>query len=229
MRKVVVMIFQSAALNIGIIGNVASGKTTLTQLLSTALPDACYVPEPFEQNPFLPLYLRDQPRWGFTNGLYYFWDYARIFSQKTAGQNYRYHFIDAGTWTNRWLYGEYMRGEGIINADEYAFYQALCDIIERDWRYPQPDGFILVEASPASCWQRMHRRGWAYQTTAIEITYLEKLDHYLTQMKQRILEQNIPLLTLSSDELDFTQPDGQAEALDRAHRFLDSLHQPANP
>jgi deoxyadenosine/deoxycytidine kinase len=214
------------ALNIIITGNIASGKTTLTQLASKRFENACYVAEPYEVNPFLPLYLQDQKRWGFTSATHYFWDYAREYAEIVAKANYDICFVDAGTWTNRLVYGEYLYHEGIISRDEYDFYDALCQMIEKTYQNPKPDGFVFVNASPQTCWARMHQRGWAYQTSAIQPSYIEKLDGYLNTMKQAI--KPIPMMEISSEAIDFTTPEGAREAIRRLEAFL-ALYQRPHP
>jgi len=213
-------------LNIIITGNIASGKTTLTQLASQHFKNACYVAEPYESNPFLPLYLQDQKRWGFTSATRYFWDYAREYAQVTAKADYDVCFVDAGTWTNRLVYGEYLYHEGIISHDEYEFYDSLCHLIEKAYQIPQPDGFIFVNASPQTCWERMHQRGWEYQTSAVQLAYIEKLNAYLNNMKQTI--RPIPMMEISSEDIDFTTLAGQQEAMRQLEAFL-ALHQRPHP
>jgi deoxyadenosine/deoxycytidine kinase len=208
-------------LNIHITGNIASGKSTLGRLASERIQNACFVSEPYESNPFLPLYLKDQRRWGFTSTVHYFWDYVRHYADSTANTSCGYIFVDAGAWTNRLIYGEYLYHERIITADEYTFYKSLCDLIERAYHHPQPDGFVFVNASPQICWERMHQRGWTYQTTAIQLAYIEKLDHYFELMKQDVAGKTIPILDMSSEDIDFTSPKGQQEALDKLERFLE--------
>ncbi len=216
-----------SALNICITGNIASGKTTLAKLLSESFENACYIPEPFETNSFLPRYLRDPRRWAFTATLYYFWDYARIFHEKTIGQNYAYHFVDAGTWTNALLYTESMRGEQIITAEEHAFYQTLRGLIEQAFAIPQPNAFIFVNASAETCWRRMHARGWDYQVAAIRLVYIETLQRYLEEMKKIVAAENFPMLEMSSEGLDLESAAGKASASSRVKFFLDA-HQRAH-
>ncbi len=214
--------------NLCITGNIASGKTTFARMLTERYPDSCCVPEPYDRNPFLPLYLQDQRRWGFTAQLRYFWDYVQIFNQVTEGKRYRYHFIDAGIWTNRMVYGRYLYGEGIMSPDEYAFYETLCDTIQAVHHYPEPNAFVFLSAPEQICWERMRRRGWAYQVSAVELDYIGSLARYVEKMKQDIAARNIPILEISSGELDYTTSEGQAEALRRVQRFLE-LYERAHP
>jgi deoxyadenosine/deoxycytidine kinase len=209
-------------------GNIASGKTTCAELLATQFPNACCVPEPHLANPFLPLYLKDKPRWGFTAQLRYFRDYALLYHQIISQGAYDYHFVDAGIWTNRMVYVAYLRQEQIITEDEYAFYQELCDTIQQAQSIPEPAAYIFVEAAPQLCWDRMKRRGWDYQVGAVDLAYIEALDTMLRKMKQTVAATSTPVLELSSETLNFTTPSGQGETLGRVQRFLDA-HQLLHP
>ena len=209
-------------------GNIASGKTTCAELLAARFPNACYVPEPHLANPFLPLYLKDKARWGFTAQLRYFRDYALLYHQTISQNSYDYHFVDAGIWTNRMVYVAYLRQEQIITADEYAFYQELCATIQQAQSIPEPIAYIFVEAAPQTCWERMTRRGWGYQVGTVDLAYIEALDAMLHTMKQAVAASGIPTLALSSEELDFTTESGQDETLGRVQRFLD-FHQLPHP
>src|SRR5215468_4181917 len=117
-------------------GNIASGKTTCAELLTAHFPNSCYVPEPHLANPFLPLYLKDKVRWGFTAQLRYYRDYALLYHQTTTQHNFAYHFVDAGIWTNRMVYVAYLRREQILTDDEYEFYQELCATIQQAQSIP---------------------------------------------------------------------------------------------
>src|SRR5579859_268666 len=152
-------------------GNIASGKSTLAQVLGTRIPDSCCVPEPHDQNPFLALYLRDQQRWGFTAQLRYFHDYVRAFEEARTHAAPRYFFVDTGLWTNRLVYVKYLYDEHLMTADEYDFYQGLSNRIQQGSAIAEPRAYIFVHAEPQTCWQRMKRRGWSYQTNAVEMTY----------------------------------------------------------
>lgn len=209
------------ALTICVTGNIASGKSTCAKLLAEHFPNACYVSEPHLENPFLPLYLKDKPRWGFTAQLRYFRDYALFFQQTLSQHAYDYHFVDAGIWTNQMVYIAYLRRERILTEDEYAFYQEMCATIQHAYAIPAASAFIFVEASPQTCLDRMHQRGWHYQVSAVDLAYIEALDAMIRDMKQTVEATGVPALTLSSEALDFRTEADQAEVLARVQRLLD--------
>ncbi|NPV85724.1 MAG: deoxynucleoside kinase [Anaerolineae bacterium] len=209
-------------LDIFVVGNIACGKTTLGRLLAEQIAQACFVPEPHDKNPFLPLYLCDQTRWGFTSTLYYYLGYARAAAEVSAKNPSRYCFIDAGTWSNALLYAEYLRGEEVISRDEFDFYQQLRLIIDQAYPRPAPTAFIFVHLAPSACYERMKRRGWSYQTP-ITIEYIEILQGYLEKMRAAVCEMGIAVLDISSGEIDFTQPHGQRTAVQQVEHFLRTI------
>ncbi len=207
-------------MDICVLGNIASGKSTLTRLAAAAIPNSVAIPEVFSENPFLPLYTADRCRWGFTNALRYYYDYARVYAERTAGRSFAYCFIDAGGATNREVYGKYLVGEGIVTPEEYAFYETLCDVLKCAFNYPNPDAFIFLDASPETCFSRMHSRGWEYQTQNLTLEYLSAVARYIAAFKTQLVQRGARVLTLSSEELDFTSSEGQAAAVWRIRVFL---------
>lgn len=203
-----------------IIGNIGSGKSTLTEFLAAAVPKSVAVPEQFDDNPFLALYVANPPRWGFTNAVRYFYDYARLYRDVTAGREFEHCFIDAGGATNRYIYGRYLVQEGIVTPEEDAFHQLLCDLIANTFGYPDPDAYIFVHAAPEACFERMKARGWKYQTEHIALTYLQNIQKYFAALREQVQAQHIPLLDLDSAALNFTTPDGKIETLRRVLTFL---------
>jgi deoxyadenosine/deoxycytidine kinase len=196
----------------------ASGKSTLVDLLAAHFDHACAIPETFEDNPFLPLFLQDNARWGFACQLRYFYDYIRVFDERSAGGGYRYHFIDAGAWTNRLIHGAYMRGEGVITPEEHAFYDEMCAVIERAYPQPDPFAFIYLRLAPEICLQRLQGRGWAFQAP-VSLDYLQTLHGYFERMAQTV---PAPVLTLDSAALDFRVEADQQTVLRRIEGFFRS-------
>lgn len=207
--------------NVCVLGNIGSGKSTLTNLLASAIPNSVAIPEVFDQNPFLALYVADPPRWAFTNAVRYYYDYARVYRELNTRHTYAYCFIDAGGSTNRHIYGRYLFEEKVLTPEENAFYEALCVVIERYFAYPEPDAFIYVKASPQTCFGRMVERGWEYQTKHIMLDYLTALQTYFEAYRDTLRAQNVPLLELDSKALDF-RGGGQKETLARVEQFLGS-------
>lgn len=212
--------------NICVVGNVASGKSSLTELLAAEIPNSAAILERFDHNPFLPLNFLDPPRWAFTNAVRYFYDYALEFFNQTRGQAYAHHFIDAGAATNRHVYGLHMLEQAVVTQAEYDFYETLCDLIQRAFEYPEPDAYIFVQASPELCFERMQARmrarKWEYQHP-ISVEYLAGLEIYFERFRARLAARSAPLLTIESRAFDFHSPEGRAAVVARVQGFLDEV------
>jgi deoxyadenosine/deoxycytidine kinase len=209
-----------------ITGNMASGKTTLLALLAAKLPHAWPVEEPFAANAFLPAFLSAPARWAFTAQLRYCWDYAQAYAeakQRTPVATQLF-FVDAGIWTNARVYVELLYQQGHLSADEYAFYQLMRGGITQQWQVPNPDAYIFVELPPEHCFERLHQRGWQYQTERVQMPYLQALHDQLANMKAAVLAEGSACLTLPSQQIDFTTTDGQNTALSLVQGFLAGQH-----
>lgn len=209
--------------NICIIGNIGSGKSTLTDLLGNAIPNSVIVPEEFAQNPFLNLYVENPTRWAFTNAVNYYYDYARLYHEKTTGLTPEHVFIDAGGATNRHVYAPYLVQENIMTPEENALYETLCALIQAHFAYPEPDAYIFLESSPEKCFERMRERGWTYQTRNLQLDYLVIIQRYLDAFQASVRQQGIPCLVLARDEFDFKSDEGQSETSAHIRPFLSQL------
>lgn len=203
------MTIQNSFRNVCVVGNIASGKSTLTRFLANEIPNSVAILESFDQNPFLEWNFKNPQRWAFTNAVRYFYDYVRILHDETASGAYTHHFIDAGAPTNRYVYGQHMLAESIVTRAEYDFYEILCGVIERAFAYTPPDAYIFVETSPETCFDRMTARAqhntWAYQQP-ISLDYLRGLVKYFHAFRDRVQEEKIPWLVLRNETDDFQNP-----------------------
>lgn len=205
-----------------IVGNIASGKSTLTRFLASEIPNSVAILESFDQNPFLEWNFQNPQRWAFTNAVRYFYDYIRVWRDATAAGAYAHYFIDAGASTNRHVYGQHMLAEGIVTRAEYDFYETLCGVIECAFAYSPPDAYIFVETSPETCFDRMTARAqhetWAYQQP-ISLEYLRGLVKYFHAFRDRVQEEKIPWLVLRNETDDFQNPH-KREAIANAVRVF---------
>jgi deoxyadenosine/deoxycytidine kinase len=165
-----------------IFGAVGAGKTTYAQQLAARHPDAILVPEPVDDNPFLPLYARDRTRWALACQAHYYLQYVRAYATATAGRTATRIFIDAGAPTNLHVYGRYLREHAIVTPDEYRLYETLTGIIAAQYAYPQPTDIISVEAPLDVCMARVQARGRDYELDGHGEDYLAALYQYTADM-----------------------------------------------
>jgi deoxyadenosine/deoxycytidine kinase len=204
----------------------AVGKSTLGQLLIDGWlhNQAVFVAEPDSINPFLPLYLQDPTRWGFTAQLRYGYDYAAVHAEAMAlGRSFC--FLDGGFWLNRDVYIRYLADRGLLSAAEVSFYHQLLALICAKHQLPQnPDALIWVDAPPEISCQRMHHRGWKYQTTTVNLEYIRNLSPYFEQMAAQMGGLGIPVLKISSQAINFMEAAGAQQALTVVQTFFEAHH-----
>jgi deoxyadenosine/deoxycytidine kinase len=165
-----------------IFGAVGAGKTTYAQALAAEHPDALLIPEPVDDNPFLPLYARERGRWALACQTHYYLQYVRAYATAAAGKKPARVFIDAGAPTNLHVYGRYMYEHAIVTPDEYRLYETLTGIVAAQFAYPQPTDIISVEAPLDVCIGRVQARGRDFELDGHSEDYLAALYIYTAEM-----------------------------------------------
>ena len=110
---------------ITIIGNVGVGKTTALPLVATALnADIIRADEFFQTNPFRDKFLKDIPRWGFTNELYLVHKRLSLIKRSLLQSDKSTVIIDSGLLMS-WVYTKSHYLSGKITLDEWIFFQEV--------------------------------------------------------------------------------------------------------
>lgn len=148
-------------------GNIASGKTTvLTEIQKKGYP--VYF-EPFEDNPWLPLYYKDPKTYSLNTQL---WFLSERFRQY---KNADFHsdgivFIERSMYTDRFIFVELIRRQGNMNDLEYQTYKHHFNT----YKNPLPDLTIVLNTSPKICKERMDSRARGMESS-VPLEYLQQL------------------------------------------------------
>lgn len=182
-------------MHIGIAGNIGSGKTTLTRMLSEHYG---WTPkyEAVTYNPYLEDYYKDIPRWSFNLEVYF------------LEQRFK-DILDIS------------RSEGVIIQDRTIFEGvhifvannfAMGNLSERDFRtymdlfnlmmslVKVPDLLIYLKASVPHLVSRIQKRGRGYEQS-MSIDYLKGLNERYAKFIDEDYKGKV--LTIDSDSLDF--------------------------
>jgi deoxyadenosine/deoxycytidine kinase len=178
-----------------VFGPVGAGKTTVAQALATALPDALLIPEPVDDNPFLPRYAVDRARWALACQTHYYFAYVRA-CEPLAARNPTYAVIDAGAPTNTHVYGRYL--QSLVTPDEYALYQTLTTLIAERYAYPAPACIVSVEAPLQVCIARLQARGRGFELAGHTQEYLAALHSYTADMVAHYAAQGVPVVRVDA-------------------------------
>ncbi len=181
-------------MHIGIAGNIGSGKTTLTRLLSEYYG---WTPkyEAITHNPYIEDYYRDIHRWSFNLEVYFltrrFKDIIEI--SKTEGTVIQDRTILEGVY----IFAANNKDMGNISERDFNTYMDLFDVMMSMVKLP--DLLIYLKSSIPHLVAQIQKRGRDYEKS-ISLEYLAGLnDRYEKWIK------SYPgrILTIDADSLDF--------------------------
>lgn len=183
-------------MHIAIAGNIGSGKTTLTRLLSKRYgwkPNF----EPVDNNPYLADYYEDMKRWSFNLQIYFlnkrFHDVVEISrSEETIIQD-RTIFEDAR------IFAPNLHDMGMMSDRDFANYTDLFDLMISLVKLP--DLMIYIRSSIPTLVSHIERRGRDFEKS-ISIKYLKGLN---TRYEEWIKTYPGRLLILDGDNLNFEE------------------------
>lgn len=195
---------------ITIIGNVASGKSTLTQLLADHLNiEKLEADDLFQtQNPLAKPFLADMKRWGFTNEVWMTYHRASLIAESIAQSSGKQTIIDSGLFMN-WVYAYSHFAAGIFTKHEWELYQKIYNMTESRFadysqvaislHYPLP---LLLE--------RINKRGRDYELQQYKETYLTQLASGIAGVEKKIRDANIPLIIITENDAPHFDKDGKS-------------------
>jgi len=180
---------------IAIAGNIGVGKSTLVEFLSRTYGISPYY-EPSEDNPYLPDFYRDMPRWAFHSQLYFLSNKFRIHQELDRMPGLV--VLDRTIFEDAEIFATALHEMKCMDDRDWAtyraFYRSILDAIR------PPDLMIYLRCSMRNLRRRIRLRGREMEDD-IPLAYLRRLD--------RLYEQWIAsydmseLLVLETDSLDY--------------------------
>ncbi len=202
-------------MHIGVAGNIGSGKTTLTRMLSEHYG---WTPkyESVTYNPYLEDYYKDIPRWSYNLETYFlahrFKDVLEIAKSKDVIIQDRTLFEGV----HIFVANNYAMGN--LSKRDYDTYMDLYNVMMS--MVKEPDLLIYLKCSVPHLVSQIQKRGRDYEQS-ISLEYLKGLnDRY----EQWIESYGGKVLTIEADSLDFlNRPEDFAEITDRIDAELYGL------
>ncbi|MGM9740298.1 MAG: deoxynucleoside kinase [Candidatus Cryptobacteroides sp.] len=181
-------------MHIGIAGNIGSGKTTLTRMLSEHYG---WTPkyESVTYNPYLEDYYKDIKRWSFNLEVYFlqqrFKDVLEIASSNDV------IIQDRTIFEGVYIFVANNKAMGNLSDRDYETYMDLFKLMMS--LVKAPDLLIYLRSSVPHLVSQIQKRGREYEKS-IELDYLEGLNN---RYEQWISEYPGRVLTIDADGLDF--------------------------
>jgi deoxyadenosine/deoxycytidine kinase len=186
---------------ITIVGNVASGKTTLTAILAKALKarkidaDKLYL-----SNPFFPLTIKDRKRWSLTSDLWFLKE--RIKLMKKINRNGGKHLIIDSGLPMSWVYAHSRLKNSFYKKDEWQLYESLFS--DSTNQLPKTDLVIVLTGSTKYLLNQIDKRGRDYELKYFDQKYLKSLNTSLQCYIRKCRQQKIKLIIINREKHDLT-------------------------
>ena len=184
-------------MHIAIAGNIGSGKTTLTTLLSKHFKWKAHY-EDVENNPYLNDFYKEMQRWAFNLQVYFLNSrFRQIIDIKNSGEKY---IQDRTIYEDAFIFAPNLNAMGLMPQRDYENYLSLFDTMLN--LVKPPDLLVYLQSSIPNLVNKIHKRGRDYEKT-ISIEYLSRLNEryeaWITNYDSG------KLLKINVDDLDFVE------------------------
>lgn len=157
-------------MHIAIAGNIGSGKTTLTQLLSKHFKWEAHF-EDVEDNPYLEDFYTEMQRWSFNLQIYFLNSrFRQVLNIRKSGKNV---IQDRTIYEDAYIFAPNLHAMGLMPRRDFENYLSLFQLMEEFLR--PPDLLIYLRASISTLVDQIHKRGRDYESN-IRIDYLSRLN-----------------------------------------------------
>ncbi len=188
-----------------IAGNIGSGKSSLTLLLSQKFGWTPHF-ESVDDNPYLADFYADMRRWSFHLQVYFL--SRRFIAQQKISQSEATVVQDRSIFEDANIFAKNLHAIGMMDDRDYANYRSLFDAMTS---YLSPPGLLVyLRADVDTLLKQIALRGRSFEQT-ISRSYLEQLN---SLYEKWIADYNLSeLLVIDADNTDFVHNVQQQEAL----------------
>lgn len=165
---------------IAIAGNIGSGKTTLTQILTKRYDAKCYLEEC--DNPYIGDFYEDMNRWSFNLQISFLGSRIRQ-TMDMLSENAEVIFQDRTVYEDAHIFADNLHRMGLMSSRDFGTYMKIFNLVTN--LIPKPDLLIYLKAGVPTLTAQIRRRGRAYEMN-IDEAYLsrlnEKYEHWINDL-----------------------------------------------
>lgn len=178
---------------IAIEGNIGAGKTTFCKMIKEEY-ECDLILEEFDDNPFLPLFYKDQERFAFTVELFFMTERYKQLERHLLNRGLFSDFTLADyTFTKTKLFA----GQNLPPA-EFRLFNQMFEVLNQN--FPRPDILVYFHRDVDELLRNIDKRGRAYEKD-ITPEYLKKVqDSYFDYFRGII---SFPILVIDLKDIDF--------------------------
>lgn len=188
-------------MHIAVSGNIGSGKTTLTTLLSKHYKWTAQY-EDADSNPYLNDFYEDMQRWSFNLQVYFL--NSRFQQMIDIRRNKKTIIQDRTIYEDAYIFAPNLHSMGLMTTRDFENYIALFGLMQ-SFVQP-PDLLIYLRASIPTLVEQIQKRGREYEK-AIRLDYLQRLNERYEAWITRYTDEHkgSRLLIIDIDENKFSE------------------------
>lgn len=196
---------------IAIAGNIGSGKTSLTEILSERCKAHTY--DENIDNPYLNDFYKDMNRWSFNLQIYFLG--SRIQQASCMLEKYGNIIQDRTIYEDAYIFAANLHEMGLMPSRDFDSYMRIFDIASNIIQLP--DILIYLKASVPTLINQIKKRGRAYEMS-IQEDYLARLNDKYENWINNIYKGEV--ITINMDEEDFIS---DPEVIEKIMKRVDEL------
>ena len=192
-------------------GNIGAGKTSFSEKLATEL-DARLILEQFSDNPFLPLFYKNQERYAFPVELFFMTERHKQLQEILLHQDlFQQYTVSDYIFSKTLLFaGKTLQGE------ELRLFQRLFNTLNAS--FPKPDLLVYLHRPVEDLLQNIRQRNRTYELD-IKADYLQSIQNAYFDFF-RYQQSEIPILLMDVEGMDFLNDEAHYQSI------LAALQQP---
>ena len=202
-------------MHIAIAGNIGSGKTTLTRLLSKHFGWKPHFEE-VDNNPYLESFYEDMKRWSFNLQIYFLNSrFRQVMDIRKSGDDI---IQDRTIYEDAYIFAANLYDMGLMETRDYQNYEQLFELMSSFLQ--APDLLIYLRASVPTLVRQIQKRNRDYEQS-IRLDYLKALnkryDNWFSNYNKG------KLLIIESDDIDLEKPEDLSVVIEQINGSLNGL------
>ncbi|MFI5222366.1 MAG: deoxynucleoside kinase [Bacteroidia bacterium] len=170
---------------LAIAGNIGSGKTTLTTILSRHYKFEPHY-EDVEDNPYISDFYEDMQRWSFNLQIYFLNSRYNTIQQLQKGK--KNVVQDRTIYEDAYIFAPNLHSMGLMSTRDFETYQRLFDSMTSTIK--PPDLLVYLRATIPTLVNQIQKRGREYEDS-IRLDYLRRLNEryeaWISTYKHKLL------------------------------------------
>ena len=150
---------------IAIAGNIGSGKTTLTEILTRRYGAKAYLED--TDNPYIGDFYEDMNRWSFNLQISFLGSRIRQ-TMDMLSENAEVIFQDRTVYEDAHIFADNLHRMGLMSSRDFGTYMKIFNLVTN--LIPKPDLLIYLKAGVPTLTAQIRRRGRAYEMNIDEVS-----------------------------------------------------------